>query len=68
LFEKEGISLEQWIIEHRLAGARTDLASPAGRRRPIASVARAWGFSDPSFFSSRFRRSYGVTPRQWQQR
>jgi AraC-like DNA-binding protein len=67
LFEKEGISLEQWIIEHRLAGARTDLASPAGRRRPIASVARAWGFSDPSFFSSRFRRNYGVTPRQWQQ-
>ncbi len=67
LFEKEGISLEQWIIEQRLEGARTDLASPAGRRRPIASVARAWGFSDPSFFSSRFRRSYGITPRQWQQ-
>jgi AraC-like DNA-binding protein len=67
LFEKEGISLEQWIIEHRLEGARTGLSSPAGRRRPIASVARAWGFSDPSFFSSRFRRSYGITPRQWQQ-
>jgi len=67
LFETEGISLEQWIIDHRLEGARTDLSSPAGRRRPIASVARAWGFSDPSFFSSRFRRSYGITPRQWQQ-
>jgi AraC-like DNA-binding protein len=54
LLEKEHISLEQWIIERRLAGARTDLVSRTGRRRPIASVARAWGFSDPSFFSSRF--------------
>jgi AraC-like DNA-binding protein len=68
LLEKEGISLEQWIIERRLDGARTDLASPAGRVRSIESVARAWGFSDPSFFSRRFRRAYGITPRQWQQR
>jgi len=68
LLEKEGISLEQWIIERRLEGARTDLASPAGRGRPIESVARAWGFGDPSFFSRRFRRAYGMTPRQWQQR
>jgi AraC-like DNA-binding protein len=68
LLEKEGIGLEQWIIERRLEGARTDLASPAGRARPIESVARAWGFGDPSFFSRRFRRAYGITPRQWQQR
>jgi AraC-like DNA-binding protein len=67
-FEKEDTSLEQWIIQHRLEGARADLASPAGRRRSIASVARAWGFSDSSFFSRRFRRTYGTTPRQWQQR
>jgi AraC-like DNA-binding protein len=66
LFEKEGTSLEQWIIEHRLEGARADLASPAGRRRSIESVARAWGFTDPSFFSRRFHRTYGITPRQWQ--
>lgn len=66
LLEQEHIRLEQWIIERRLEGARIDLASPAGRRRAIASVARAWGFSDPSFFSSRFRRTYGITPRQWQ--
>jgi AraC-like DNA-binding protein len=68
LLEKEGIGLEQWIIERRLEGAHTDLASPAGRARPIESVARAWGFGDPSFFSRRFRRAYGITPRQWQQR
>jgi AraC-like DNA-binding protein len=67
LLEKEGIGLEQWIIERRLEGARTDLASPAGRARPVESVARAWGFGDPSFFSRRFRRAYGITPRQWQQ-
>ena len=31
LLEKEGISLEQWIIERRLEGARTDLQAGAGR-------------------------------------
>ncbi len=41
LLEREGISLEQWIIEHRLQGARTDLAASAARRRTIAAVARS---------------------------
>jgi AraC-like DNA-binding protein len=48
LLDKEGISLEQWIIERRLEGARTDLASPAGRARPIETVARAWASAIPA--------------------
>ena len=42
------------------------LASPAGRRRPIAAVARAHGFADPSHVTRRFRQAYGLTPRDWQ--
>ena len=60
-----GFSLEQWIIDQRLDGARGELSDPAGRDRPIAAVARRWGFSDPSYFSRRFRRSFGLTPRDW---
>ncbi|MEV7082993.1 helix-turn-helix domain-containing protein [Streptomyces sp. NPDC093516] len=64
LCARAGLSLEQWIIEQRLEGARSTLLSPAGRTRTVASVARAWGFTDPSHFTRRFRAAYGVTPRR----
>jgi AraC-like DNA-binding protein len=65
LYESLGESLEQSIIDQRLAGARADLVAPGQRHRSIAAVGRQWGFGNPSFFSRRFRRAYGVTPRQW---
>ena len=58
-------SLEQWIIQQRLEGARGDLADPASWDRSIAVVSRRWGFTDPSYFSRRFRRAFGLTPRDW---
>jgi AraC-like DNA-binding protein len=61
-----GISLEQWIILRRLEGARRTLVSAAGRSRTVASVARSWGFADPSHFARRFRSAYGISPRAWQ--
>lgn len=59
-----GFSLEQEVIALRLAGARDELARGDGGR-PIAAVARRWGFGDPSHFSRRFRAEYGTTPRDW---
>jgi AraC-like DNA-binding protein len=61
-----GLHLEQWIIEQRLAAARTALTSPAGLRRSIAGTARGCGFASPSHFARRFRQAYGMTPREWQ--
>jgi len=61
-----GLSLEQWIIGERLAVARAQLASAAGRRRSIAATAHACGFADPSHFARRFKLAYGITPREWQ--
>jgi AraC-like DNA-binding protein len=58
-------SLEQWIIHQRLEGARGELSSPGCRDRSIAMVARRWGFTDPSYFSRRFRAAFGMTPRDW---
>jgi AraC-like DNA-binding protein len=58
-------SLEQWIIHERLEGARAELSDPASRDRSIAMVAGHWGFTDPSYFSRRFRRAFGLTPRDW---
>lgn len=64
LYEGLGQSLEQSIIEQRLLGARADLTAAHPRYTTIAAVSRAWGFSTPSFFTSRFRAAFGVTPRQ----
>jgi AraC-like DNA-binding protein len=58
-------SLEQWIIHQRLEGARTELLDAGSRDRSIAMVARRWGFTDPSYFSRRFRQAFGLTPRDW---
>jgi len=65
-FQESGVSLEQWVIGRRLEAAKAQLASPAGRRRSIAALARANGFADPSHFARRFRQAYGLTPRDWQ--
>ncbi|WP_326554747.1 helix-turn-helix domain-containing protein [Micromonospora sp. NBC_01813] len=64
LYEAMGQSLEQSIIEQRLQGARIDLTASHRRFTSIAAVARAWGFSNPSFFATKFRQAFGVTPRQ----
>ncbi|WP_367130364.1 helix-turn-helix domain-containing protein [Saccharothrix sp. HUAS TT1] len=59
---RAGFSLEQWIIAERLAGARSDLATDTS---PIATIARRWGFADPTHFTRRFRSAFGCTPGEW---
>ncbi|MGY0020502.1 helix-turn-helix domain-containing protein [Streptomyces sp. cg35] len=65
LCEQEGLSLESWIIQRRLEGARADLASPGQAHRTIGAIARSWGFVHPAHFTRRFHRAYGSTPSQW---
>ena len=65
LYESIGASLEQSIIRQRLEGARLDLSRSPQRYVSIAATARAWGFTNASFFAQRFRQEFGVTPRQW---
>jgi AraC-like DNA-binding protein len=67
VFADAGLSLEQEVIGQRLDAARAALVSPSGRHRSIAATARAHGFPSPSHFTRRFRRAYGLTPREWQQ-
>ncbi len=59
-----GLRLEQWIIAPRLARAGEDLArSP---HLSIGEAARRWGFTSAAHFATRFRKTYGVSPREWQ--
>jgi AraC-like DNA-binding protein len=59
------LSLEQWIISERLQHVRHDLIQPDRRHLPIATIARGWGFRDPTHFTRRFKARYGMTPSQW---
>ncbi|MCX5414284.1 AraC family transcriptional regulator [Streptomyces sp. NBC_00059] len=63
LCAQAGFSLNRWIIEQRLEGAREELARSSSSSRTIAAVARHWGFSDPTHFSHRFKDAYGISPR-----
>lgn len=67
IYENRGISLERSIIEQRLLEVRRELAMSTATDVSIASIASAWGFGNPSFFATRFRRQYGMSPRQWRE-
>jgi AraC-like DNA-binding protein len=66
LCDAADVRLVEWIIEERLQGAHRSLSAPEQPTQSIALVAHKWGFKDPSHFSSRFRRAYGVSPRELQ--
>jgi AraC-like DNA-binding protein len=65
IYEALGTSLGRSILDQRLQGARTDLASPGRRHQSIAAIARSWGFANPSSFAQQFRRAFGSTPRRY---
>src|SRR5271170_6557520 len=50
-----GITLADWIRTQRLQRCRNDIAAPAFYATPIASIARGWGFTDPSSFTRMFK-------------
>lgn len=54
-----GTSPARYLEGQRIARARLLLEHT---RRPVAEVARAVGFSDPPYFSTRFRQLVGTTP------
>ena len=59
---RTGRTVGEWINERRMSRARdllgeTDLA--------VAEVAMRVGMSDPGYFSRQFRRTHGVSPREW---
>jgi AraC-like DNA-binding protein len=60
-----GITTSQFITKTRIDAASEMLRSG---NRPIADVANACGYFDQSAFSRVFRRTVGLTPRQYRAR
>lgn len=59
---RTGRTVQEWIIERRMAQARDLLAETD---LPVAEVARRVGMPDPGYFSRLFGRTHGGTPRQF---
>jgi AraC-like DNA-binding protein len=62
LFEAEGTSFSQFVLDRRLERARRMLANPRWAARSIAWIAVEVGFGDLSYFNRTFKRCYGATP------
>jgi AraC family transcriptional activator of tynA and feaB len=62
LLAEEGTSLERYIQTRRLDRCRRALEDPLQSHRMIGEIAYAWGFSDHSHFTRRFREAFGMTP------
>ena len=63
LFESEGTSFGDFVATRRLARAHRMLSDPRNSGSSIASIAMSAGFGDLSWFNIRFRRAYGMTPK-----
>ncbi|HEY6259546.1 MAG TPA: AraC family transcriptional regulator [Xanthobacteraceae bacterium] len=68
LFEREGMTFSQFVLEQRLAKAQRMLADPHLAERPIMTIAFEVGFGDLSYFNRAFRRRYGITPSDLRER
>lgn len=62
LFEKEGTTFTEFVLEERLALARRMLVSPRSSGRKIIDIAYSCGFGDVSYFNRKFRQQFGVSP------
>ena len=59
------LSIAQSILDRRLAHCRKELADPSLADESVTAIAFRWGFSESSSFSRAFRRTFGVSPRQY---
>jgi len=62
LFEADGKTFTEFVVNARLAYARRLLQERASNRQTIGAIAFEAGFADLSNFNRAFRRRYGLTP------
>lgn len=62
LFECDGATFTEFLLEQRLLLAHKMLRNPTSRRKKISDVAYSAGFADLSYFNRCFKRRFGNTP------
>lgn len=68
LFEDAGVSVSNWILHRRLEQCRRELVRIKPFRNSITKIAFQWGFNDSAHFSRSFKKLYGLSPREYQNR
>jgi AraC-like DNA-binding protein len=63
MFEADGTTFSEFLLGQRLARAHRLLCEPSSIHTAIGTIAYDTGFGDLSYFNRRFRRLYGLTPR-----
>lgn len=64
LFEAEGRTFSDYVLERRLERARQLLLNTIVAPRPISTIAFDLGFGDLSYFNRTFKKRFGITPRE----
>jgi AraC-like DNA-binding protein len=62
----EGMSIMRLVQARRLARCRYALEDPNQSHRTVSEIAYGWGFSDMTHFGRRFKKAYGILPRDYQ--
>jgi AraC-like DNA-binding protein len=62
LFESDGTSFTEYVLDQRLAKAHGMLTDPRREAEKISTIALDAGFGDLSYFNRAFRRRYGEAP------
>jgi len=62
LFEGEGTTFTEYVLNRRLLLAYRALGNAANRHLKISAIAYESGFGDLSYFNQRFRQYFGMTP------
>jgi len=62
LFEAEGTTFTEFVLERRLACVHRLLTDPRFLRQPIAVLAFESGFANQAYFNRSFRARYGAAP------
>ena len=68
LFAEKGLSVSHYILDKRLEQCRRQLSHQNPYKDSITSIAYHWGFNDSAHFSKVFKKKYGVTPKEYQNR
>ncbi len=64
IFNITDTSVCRWILQQRLNLSRQRLTDPAYLGMPISQIAYDTGFNNQAHFSSKFKRQFGMTPKQ----
>jgi AraC-like DNA-binding protein len=62
LFEAEGVTFSQFVLDQRLTRVYHKLRDPRFRNTSISAIAFATGFGELSYFNRTFHRRFGMSP------